>query len=130
MDLSALLLPGAQNLVTAMLGDAWTSTRDAIARRWGKGDKTSTDQAVAELDDSRSQAIALFAAGEPDERLLEAFVAGYLAAIVRARPDRVEAIIELGAASQPGSARGGNHNSGRVGKLVQIDGDVDGGIRM
>jgi hypothetical protein len=37
MDLSAIITPAAQRLATAMLGDAWTAARDAIARRMGRG---------------------------------------------------------------------------------------------
>ncbi len=131
MDLSALLLPGAQKLATAMLGDAWTLTRDAIARRWGRGDVDATDKAVAELDDSRSQALELFGRDLGNERLMNAFLAGYVAALARTQPERVDALVSLDL--EPGLPAGGtvgNVNTGRVGKLVQIDGDVRGGIHM
>ncbi|ACU71417.1 hypothetical protein Caci_2499 [Catenulispora acidiphila DSM 44928] len=152
MDLSTLLLPGAQNLATAMLSDAWTATRDAVARRWGRGDHAATKQAAAELDDSRTQALALFPASAgvdavvpaaADPALLQAFLAGYLAALARTDPGRLPALFSLTA--QPGqqaaAAAARNVNYGEVerlvqvdaesiDKLVQIDGDVQGGFHM
>lgn len=59
MDISTLLLPGAQKLGQAMLGDAWNLTRDAIARRWGRGDRAAAEAAATELDDSRENALAV-----------------------------------------------------------------------
>jgi hypothetical protein len=132
MDLGALLMPGAQNIVTAMLGDAWTTTRDAIARRWGRGDDSATELAVAELDDSRSQALSLFSGQSLDEQIMRGFVAGYLAAAMRDRPERVDAIRALteGRLLDGDVGRGGNHNTGQVTKLVQIDGNVEGGVHL
>src|SRR5260221_8728792 len=95
MDLSALLLPGAQKLATAMLGDAWTLTRDAIARRWGRGDVDATDKAVAEPDDSRSQGLESFGRDLGNERLMNAFLAGYVAAFARTQPESADALGRL-----------------------------------
>ncbi len=83
MDISTLLLPGAQKLAQAMLGDAWNLTRDAIARRWGRGDHAAAEAAATELDNSRENALALFGSGQADEAQLNAFIAGYLAALAR-----------------------------------------------
>ena len=131
MDFSALLLPGAQKLATAMLGDAWAVTRDALARRWGHGDRATTAEATAELDDARSGAIANFGADQADQRLLNAYLAGYLAAMLRAHPDRGEALLSMTQDfAPPAVGRAGNVNSGRVEKLVQVDGDLHGGVHM
>jgi hypothetical protein len=133
MDISALLLPGAQNLATAMLSDAWTNTRDAIARHWGRGSRKKAEEAVAELEDSRSRALALFPDPGPDRELLvQAFIAGYLAALARTEPDRLQALagLEPGAVPLTSPAVVGNLASGIADRVVQISGDVRGGVHM
>lgn len=113
-----------------MLGDAWNATRDAIARRWGKGDKQAVDKAAAELDVSRARVLALADGGVPDERLLTAYWMGYLAGIANDHPEWLEAVVEVGMPHSATPRTGGIVNTGQVGKLVQIDGDVHGGIQM
>lgn len=130
MDISTLLLPGAQKLAQAMLGDAWNLTRDAIARRWGRGDRADAAKAATELDDSREQALALFGSGQVDEVQLTAFIAGYLAALARTEPGRVHDLANLEPAPRPSEVTAGNINTGQVTKLAQVDGDVHGGVHM
>lgn len=133
MDISALLMPGAQGLATAMLSDAWTATRDAIARLWGRGNHDDAAEASRELEDSRTRALELFSASDGDRQaLVQAFLAGYLAALGRTDPERVEALTSVVSDPQPveGTAKVGNLNQGRVDKLVQIDGNVRGGVHM
>ncbi|MEZ0115163.1 hypothetical protein ABH920_009198 [Catenulispora sp. EB89] len=130
MDVSTLLLPGAQKLAQAMLGDAWTLTRDALARRWGRGERAAVEAAAIELDDSRQHALALFGGGQVDEAQLNAFIAGYLAALARNEPERVRDLANLEPASRPSELTVGNINAGQVAKLAQIDGDVHGGVHM
>jgi hypothetical protein len=130
MDISTLLLPGAQKLAQAMLGDAWNLTRDAVARRWGRGDRAAAKAAAAELDDSREYALALFGGGQADEAQLNAFIAGYLAALARTEPERVRDLANLEPAPRPSEVTIGNINTGEVAKLAQVDGDVHGGVHM
>ncbi|MEY9858516.1 hypothetical protein ABH935_004131 [Catenulispora sp. GAS73] len=130
MDISTLLLPGAQKLAQAMLGDAWNLTRDALARRWGRGDRAATEKAATELDNSRERALALFGSGQTDEALLNAFIAGYLAALAHGEPERVHDLVNLDPAPRPSEVTVGNINTGQVAKLAQVDGDVHGGLHM
>ncbi|WP_194924222.1 hypothetical protein [Catenulispora pinisilvae] len=131
MDFLSLLMPGAQNLATAMLGDAWNVTRDAIARRWGRGDQTETDKVAGELDESRSNALAMLNGGQMDERELKAFLAGYILASSHNDLARVQVLMDLQATPNPPTVRRvGNLNNGNVEKLTQIEGNVHGGIHM
>lgn len=130
MDISTLLLPGAQKLAQAMLGDAWNLTRDTLARRWGRGDRAVAAKAATELDDSREHALALFGGGQVDEAQVAAFVAGYLAALARTEPERLHDLANLEPAPGPSEVTVGNINTGQVTKLAQVDGDVHGGVHM
>ena len=130
MDISTLILPGAQKLAQAMLSDAWNLTRDAVARRWGRGNHAAIETAAAELDDSREQALALFGGGQADEGQLNAFIAGYLAALARTEPGRVYDLVSLESVPRPSEVTVGNLNTGQVAKLAQVDGDVHGGVHM
>lgn len=131
MDVSSVVLPGAQSLVAAMLGDAWTSVRSALARRWGRGVAEQTGAAEQRLDEGRLQALALAGDG-PDQRArLELFWAGYLAGLLAERPDLASMMHEL-AAGPRAEVRSQTHNSntGTVhGNLLQA-GDVDGNITL
>jgi hypothetical protein len=129
MDLSAMLLPGAQKVATAMLGDAWTATRDAIARRWGKGDKKAVDKVTSDLEVSRTQALSLIDGGSSDERLLTVFWMGYLAGIASEHPDWLAELVEPVPVSTA-SETVGIANYGKIGNLVKVDGDIHGGFRM
>jgi hypothetical protein len=132
MDLSAVVFPGAQSLVSAMLSDAWAGTRAVIARRWGRGSHRETAQAESRLEDGRTQALALAGDGPARDAILAAYWAGYLAALLAERPDLLDAVRDLGAPTQPAAAvsRSEVHNSntGTVhGKLLQA-GDIHGDI--
>jgi hypothetical protein len=130
MDISAMLLPGAQKVATAMIGDAWTVTRDAIARRWGKGDKKAEDKAATELEVSRTRALALIDGGEPDERLLTAYWLGYLAGVANDHPEWLEALSDVSVQRGELARTAGFVNTGTVEKLVQVEGGVHGGLQM
>jgi hypothetical protein len=127
-----MLMPGAQSLASAMLGDAWSATRDAIARRWGRAGRAELTEAQAHLEASRARANTLVA-GTADpaqrDRILVAYWIGYLAALLDERPDLGEAISSLRPA--PAAApRGDVHNntSGTVnGSVVQAR-DISGGV--
>jgi hypothetical protein len=103
MDLASLLQPGAQNLASAMLSDAWAAVRGAIAHKWGRGDADSTDQMANELDSARADAMALVrrsdagssALPEPQQRDLALYWAGFLRRMLEDRPDMAEAIAGL-----------------------------------
>jgi hypothetical protein len=133
MDLGSVVLPGAQSLVAAMLGDAWATARSAFARRWGRDGADGGVAAEQRLDEGRSQALALAGDG-PDRRArLEVFWAGYLAGLLAERPDLINAVREIGA-GQPPSTHNETHNTntnsntGTVhGSLLQA-GDIQGNI--
>jgi hypothetical protein len=129
MDLGSLVLPGAQSLVAAMLGDTWKSVRSALARRWGHGQDDQTAVAEQHLEQARSQALVLAGDGAERQARLEVFWAGYLVGLLAERPDLADAVRDLGA----GTARTSethNSNTGTVhGNLLQA-GDIHGGIRF
>lgn len=142
MDLSTVLTPGLQNLVTAMLGEAWGATRDALARRLGRGDAESTQKAGYELDSVREDVQALVQDGEGtldvelDRRLLEAYVAGYLRRVREEHPDVDEALTALPAsieaADQSTVATGSGMTQvfhGKVGSVFSVE-RLDGGLTV
>jgi len=110
MDISTLLLPRAQKLAQAMLGNAWNLTCDALARRWGRGDRAA-EAAAAELDDSRERALALFGS-QADDAQLSAFIARYIAALARTEPERVHGLANLEPVSGPSGVRTGTGEPG------------------
>lgn len=131
MDLSSMIIPGAQSVVTAILGDTWTTLRSALAHRWGRGSAEETQAIEHRLDDGRRQALALAGDGPDQKARLEVFWAGYLAGLLAERPDLGEVLQELAAGSAV-DTRSSTHNSntGTVhGNLLQA-GDVHGNITL
>jgi hypothetical protein len=145
VDLTTVVMPGAQSLVTAILTDSWGQVRTAVARLWARRqpgspdpDATALEQARRELDNARQQAVTLAGDGSEAERArrMELFWAGYLAGQVSARPELADAVGALPALL--GGGRGvpqatvtvSNTISGTVhGNVVQAD-DICGGIRF
>lgn len=137
MDLSTVLMPGAQNLATAMLTDAWVAMRGAIARRWGRGDASAEQHMETQLDAVRTDGLALIGmpatADSPGEaagaqqQVLAAYCAGYLRGLLEQRSDLVEA---LALPSAPGSqpVEGGTSVRSRVSQVVH--GDVHAAISV
>lgn len=135
MDLSTVLMPGAQSLASAMLGDAWTATRDVIARRWGRGGRAERTEAEAHLEASRARANLLVAgaddAGERN-RILVAYWIGYLAALLDERPDLSEAVgaLRTAPAAAAGAVEVQNNNPGTVyGNVIQAR-NISGGVYL
>jgi hypothetical protein len=106
MDLTTMVTPGAQSLVTAVLTDSWAQVRTALSRLWAHRQSTSQssgpdaaalEQAVTELDVARKQAIAVGGNGPESERAvrMELFWIGYLAGQLAARPELVRAVQAL-----------------------------------
>jgi len=125
MDLTAVLMPGAQSLVSAILTDTWVQARSAVAkllarRAPGHGasadraaigsatidaaaidsapiDPVAIDQAGRELDSARLQALELAGEGSEADRSarMQLFWAGYLAGQLSARPELAGAIAAL-----------------------------------
>jgi len=91
MDLSAVLLPGAQNLISEMLKETWSAARSLVARVWARGDDEQTRTMEKELDEVRTEALELRArqglSGESAESQIVAYCAGYLRHLVLDRPD-------------------------------------------
>jgi hypothetical protein len=130
----SVILPGAQSLVNAILTDGWAQLRSKLASRWSKDAHSGQDDAEQRLEVGYSQSLAL--AGEGDERQarLEAYWAGYLAALLAERPGLLGAIRDLGssAATDAGRANVHNTNTGTVGTLLQagnLHGDITFGGR-
>ncbi|WP_034266573.1 hypothetical protein [Actinospica robiniae] len=145
MDLTSVVMPGAQSLVTAILTDSWSQVRAALSRLWARrrpedhasaSSAAALEAAGAELDLAREQALAIAGQGSESERAgrMELFWAGYLAGQLAARPELSDAMKALPAllTSQPTAsfttATTTKTISGTVhGGAVQAD-DVSGGI--
>jgi len=149
MDLTTVVMPGAQSLVTAIVTDTWSQAHAAIARLWarrrlapGTGtaayadpDPAAIEQAGRELEAARRQAVELAGTGPESDRAarMQLFWAGYLAGQLAARPELAGALAELPTllgAGTPTSQTTNVHNtiSGTVhGNTVQA-GDVHGNI--
>jgi hypothetical protein len=106
MDLTSLVTPGAQSLVTAILTESWGQLRTAVARKWARRhrvadgsveaapDTAAIDAAGRELDSARDLALALAGEGSAAERgaRMQLFLAGYLAGQLAARPELADAV--------------------------------------
>jgi hypothetical protein len=147
MDLTTLVMPGAQSLVTSILTDTWLQTRTAIAKSWARRrnaaspggyadpDPAAIDHASHELDTARQQALDLAGSGsEPDRAArMQLFWAGYLAGQLAARPELADVLAQLPAllgAGVPTSQTTNVHNtntmSGTVhGPVIQV-GNIQG----
>lgn len=133
MDPTALVLPGAQALVTQILSDGWAQARGWLARRLRRPEDAPEADIELRLDAAQAQTAALAVPGEvPPRALLEAYWAGYLAALVGEHPELAAAVAGLAAPSAGRPADESNVNSvtGTVtGNLVQAH-DIQGGIRF
>lgn len=150
MDLTTVVMPGAQSLVTAILTDGWGQARTAIAKLWARrggagGANTYADraepapaaieQAGRELEAARRQGLELAGGGSEADRAarMQLFWAGYLAGQLAARPELAGALAELPALLGAGTSSSQTTNvhntiSGTVhGNAVQA-GDIHGNI--
>jgi hypothetical protein len=138
MDSAVLVLPGAQALVSQILSEGWAHARAWLVRRLGHADGAErSDAAKSDLerrmDTAHAQATALTAAeAVPPRAILEAYWAGYLAALIGERPEFASVLAELAASSNRPADKGTVVNSvtGTVsGNLVQAQ-DIHGGVRF
>ncbi|MEY9929892.1 hypothetical protein ABH926_004532 [Catenulispora sp. GP43] len=151
MDLTTMVTPGAQSLVTAILTDSWAQVRTALSRLWAhrqssshasgpsEPDAAALQKAETELDVAKKQALIVGGNGPESERAarMEVFWIGYLAGQLAARPELAEAVQALPGlhGAQPDVsptivAVTSKTVSGTVhGNAVQAD-DVTGGIRF
>ena len=147
MDLTTLVMPGAQSLVTSILADTWVQTRTAIAKLWARRrnasspgeyadpDATAIDHAGHELDAARQQALELAGNGSESDQAarMQLFWAGYLAGQLAGRPELADVLAQLPTllgAGAPTSQTTNVHNtiSGKVtGNALQA-GDIHGNI--
>jgi hypothetical protein len=147
MDLTMLVMPGAQSLVTSILTDTWGQTRTAIAKLWARKrsasglsayaepDRAAIEDASRELDAARQQALELAGSGSESDRAarMQLYWAGYLAGQLAARPELSDVLAQLPALLGGGaqiSQTTSVHNtiSGTVhGSAVQA-GDIHGNI--
>jgi hypothetical protein len=147
MDLTTVVMPGAQSLVTAILTESWGQTRTAIAKLWARkhpapGTSTSPsadptpaaiEQAGHELDAARTQAIELAGNGSESDRAarMRLYWAGYLAGQLTARPELADALAQLPALLAPAAPTSQTSNfrndfSGTAqGTVIQI-GNIQG----
>lgn len=131
MDPTVLVLPGAQALVSQILTDGWAQARSWLSRRLGRADVVPAAELEQRLDAAQAQ-VAAFSAPEAisQRALLEAYWAGYLAALAAEHPEYAAAVATLAAPPADGGAERGNVNSvtGTVtGNLVQAR-DIHGGV--
>ena len=129
MDVSSLIVPGAQSLVSSILADGWAQARTALARRWSQRGAVSQQTAEMELDKGRELSEHIDPDGDDRRRLLETYWTGYLAGLAAGHADLLEAIRDLSHEHTPVAQEPTVHNSntGAVGTLVQTR-DVHGGI--
>ena len=160
MDLTTLVLPGAQSLVSAVLSDTWDQARSALARLWARrhpglarsnpdsgadldavadadADADAVERAGRELDAVRAQAIELAGQGDRAARAarMELFLAGYLAGQLAARPEFAETVRALpdllgAGAPYPGSGGTYNINTGKVRGNIVQARDIQGDVRF
>lgn len=120
MDPASIVLPGAQSLVTQILSDGWAQVRGWLAQRWSRHSETSQAELEHRLDDAKEQAASLFSG---ERTALEAYWAGYLAALISEHPGLAASLQEL-----PAHPSVSNTVSGTVtGNVVQA-GTIEGGI--
>ena len=109
MDLTTVVLPGAQSLVSAILTETWGQAHTAIAKLWarrgsgsgaggyGELEVSAIEQAGQELEVARQQALELAGSGSESDRAarMRLFWAGYLAGQLAARPELAEVLTQL-----------------------------------
>lgn len=137
MDISTVLMPGAQNLAASMLTDAWVAMRGAIARKWGRGDVSAEEHMEAQLDAVRTDGLAISGtpadgaspgrSTEVQQQVLAAYCAGYLRGLLEQRSDLVEALA-LPAVPGGQSVAGGASIQSRTSQVVH--GDVNAAISV
>jgi hypothetical protein len=137
MDPVSIVLPGAQALVTQILTDGWTQARGWLAKRLTRADGPALAELESRLDVANAEATSLPAAedGVPSadvrRMVLEAYWAGYLAALAGERLEFAAALTELAENRKAGPA-GMTTNSvtGTVtGNVIQA-GRVEGGVHF
>jgi hypothetical protein len=138
MDPATLILPGAQSLVSQILSDGWVQVRAWLSRRLSHSGEAGQAEVERQLDAANDAANALpfpvsAVSAQAARRLaLEAYWAGYLAALADGHPGFPAMLAELverqGATAQaPATA---NTVSGTVtGHVVQA-GHIEGGVRF
>ena len=136
MDPVSIVLPGAQALVTQILSDGWVKARAWLAKRLADGDGPATADLERRLDTANAQATGLpeleadVPAAAARRMVLEAYWAGYLAALAAERPGFAAALTEL--AGEPGAQAAGTSNSvtGTVtGNVLQAN-RIEGGVHF
>ena len=147
VDLTNVVMPGAQSLVTAIVTDSWSQVRTALSKLWARRKSedgaagpsgAALEAARAELDLARQQALAVAGDGSEADRAarMQLFWAGYLAGQIAARPELAEAVTGLPAllgapaatsVTTTVTANTKNFSGSARGNVVQAD-DVSGGI--
>lgn len=138
MDLSTVVMPGVQSLVTAILTDTWAQARTAVAKLWARkhSGAATVEQAGRELDAARKQALELAGSGSEAERAsrMQLFWAGYLAGQAAARPELAAAFAEipalLGARSQTSQISMVNNSVSGIARDSVQTGDIHGNLNF
>lgn len=73
---AALALAGATTFTESMAGQAWGSTRDALARILGRGSEEREQRALARLEEAALEVVQASGTGGSDEAAVLARVAG------------------------------------------------------
>lgn len=137
MDPSSIFLPGAQALVTQILSDGWAQARGWLAKRLSGADGPARADLERRLDAANAQASVLpvpeagLSAAAAQRVILEAYWAGYLAALAGEHPAVAAMLSELAGNQAPAPA-GTTTNSvtGTVtGNVLQAD-RIEGGVHF
>jgi hypothetical protein len=149
MDLTTVVMPGAQSLVAAIATDTWVHARTAVAKLWAQRhpspgaptitgwdpDPAAIEEAGQELETARQQALELAGNGSEPERAarMQLFWAGYLAGQLAARPELADVFAQLPALlgeGRPATRISAVHNNitGTVHGGALQAGDIHGDI--
>lgn len=131
MDLTAIVTPGAQSLVTSILTDTWGQARTVLARLWSDHRPGPVardgDQVGRDLEAAREKALEIAGQGTLEQRTerMQLFWTEFLLRRLAERPDLAAQLAALPAAlANPGTA-------GRCGDVrivaQTVSGTVHGG---
>jgi hypothetical protein len=134
MDPSSIFVPGAQALVTQILSDGWGQARAWLSKRLSRDDGPAQADLERQLDIANAQASSLAVPeaginpGAARRMVLEAYWAGYLAALAGEHPEYTAALTEL-AAGRPAATTANSVTGTVTGNVLQA-GRIEGSVHF